>query len=327
MEIGHRIAIEPASVERQWARPVPPAAGASRLRDWRQEPTARVLRLMALESAWWRSALDWDIRPAWQVLEAGRNAGKLPGFVTLTPAGGLSGWTCFVPHWGTLQVPAFAASGPEATDDLIAALRAAAAASGGLRCAVFASVRHPGLQRSLQAHGFRLGRYRYLHAPLDDARSTHELCEAWPIAEPIGHQLAELYRLAYRDAAYVRVFAPGQTAEEWQDYASGLIAGPGCGRFLPESSFAVRGGSGLAGAVVVTDIGGSTAHVAQVAVAPDARGRGLGRRLVETAMTAAARAGFRGISLFVSADNAPAAALYESLQFRERALFLAGVSA
>ena len=63
------------------------------------------------------------------------------------------------------------------------------------------------------------------------------------------------------------------------------------------------------------DLGGEVADVMTMAVAPDARGRGLGRKLLEE-LVARARADHAAyLMLEVRADNAPARKLYESRGF------------
>lgn len=61
-------------------------------------------------------------------------------------------------------------------------------------------------------------------------------------------------------------------------------------------------------------------HVMNLAVAPEARRRGLGRRLLAFALRRAARAGARVALLELRAGNEGALALYESLGFRRLAL-------
>jgi ribosomal-protein-alanine N-acetyltransferase len=58
------------------------------------------------------------------------------------------------------------------------------------------------------------------------------------------------------------------------------------------------------------------AELQTVAVLPDARGRGLGRELLDRAVGAAALAGARRLHLEVREDNDPALALYEDAGFR-----------
>ena len=53
-----------------------------------------------------------------------------------------------------------------------------------------------------------------------------------------------------------------------------------------------------------------------MAVDPECRGAGVGRRLLERLLADAAAGGFRAVSLHVSAENARARALYESFGFR-----------
>lgn len=58
------------------------------------------------------------------------------------------------------------------------------------------------------------------------------------------------------------------------------------------------------------------AFVAYTAVEPFARGRGVGRALMEAAEEAARKAGLRYVSLMVTEDNAAARALYDRAGFQ-----------
>jgi ribosomal protein S18 acetylase RimI-like enzyme len=78
----------------------------------------------------------------------------------------------------------------------------------------------------------------------------------------------------------------------------------------------------LACSVIVTDLGPSTAHIAQIAVDPAYRGQGWGRRLVRAAAHAAFTRGYAQMTLLVSASNRAATALYENEGFTDRATFL-----
>ena len=72
---------------------------------------------------------------------------------------------------------------------------------------------------------------------------------------------------------------------------------------------------GPAAAILTTMIAHDTAHVAQIASAPEVRGRGYGAALLDAACTAAAARGAGRLSLLVADDNVPARALYESRGF------------
>ena len=83
---------------------------------------------------------------------------------------------------------------------------------------------------------------------------------------------------------------------------------------------AALGGAALAeaeaGMILVRTAAGE-AEVLTVAVVPEARGRGLGRRLVEAGLDAARQAGADLIFLEVAEDNAPARRLYAACGFSE----------
>lgn len=70
---------------------------------------------------------------------------------------------------------------------------------------------------------------------------------------------------------------------------------------------------GYAGLLVV----GTEADIQTIAVAPDARGAGEGRRLMQALLTEAARRGVVNVFLEVRADNPVAEGLYASLGFAE----------
>jgi ribosomal protein S18 acetylase RimI-like enzyme len=63
---------------------------------------------------------------------------------------------------------------------------------------------------------------------------------------------------------------------------------------------------------------GLECHLAEIYVAPAARGRGLGRALLEAALAAAREQGADHIDLGTSEDDVAARALYEKLGFRNR---------
>ncbi len=70
---------------------------------------------------------------------------------------------------------------------------------------------------------------------------------------------------------------------------------------------------GVATFQLVADV----ADLHRVVVAPDHRGRGVGRALVEAGMARASEQGCRRVLLEVEHDNAPALALYRLLGFTE----------
>ncbi len=139
-----------------------------------------------------------------------------------------------------------------------------------------------------------------------------------------GDRLARLFARAYDGELTTRAFAPHGSAAEWTEYVVTLLTTTGCGRFVPGLSVVAPSANGqaLAGAIVVTDLAPGTSHVAQIAVDPAERGRGLGGRLLASAMSVAASAGYARMTLLVAASNAPARGLYERAGFRDRSTFV-----
>ena len=103
-----------------------------------------------------------------------------------------------------------------------------------------------------------------------------------------------------------------------------MIKTPGCGRFLPAASVSVQhpADDRLRGLVLTTTLQRDTAHIAQLAVDPAYRRRGLARALVEDASRRAGAAGCWRVTLLVADDNTAARDLYASLGFEPVAHFL-----
>jgi GNAT superfamily N-acetyltransferase len=64
------------------------------------------------------------------------------------------------------------------------------------------------------------------------------------------------------------------------------------------------------GAVTLSDLGGGLARLGHLALTPEARGSGTGRRLVETVLAAARAAGYERVELLTFSDLTAARELY-----------------
>lgn len=295
---------------------------SGRCQDWRSLGAADVRPLIQSEIGRWQAELGWDVGEAWKAIEPARAAGHLPGLVVRDAAGEITGWTCFLLHRQTLQVAMLVADGPAQTTALLDGILASREAARATMQTVCVRSAAPGMSGALASSGFDVETYRYLRAPLDVSWSIAPPCREWEIEDAAG--MARLCARAYAETTEVRAFAPHGTLDEWHEYIAQLVTGPGCGRFLAQASFAITGRQPRRpdGAIITTDLGTGTAHVAQVAVDPDARGRGWGRALVASAMSASAAIGFQHMTLLVAEANAPATALYEQLGFQDQSSFI-----
>jgi ribosomal protein S18 acetylase RimI-like enzyme len=305
--------------------------------DWRTFGAAEIVPLVEAEAEAWRTRLDWDVTAAWRVIEPARVAGRLPGLVARHPSGRLAGWTCFLSSHDCLQVAMLVADTAEATDALVTGILRSAVIAQTPSCAICVRESAPGLREALRAHGFGVAPYRYLSAALkttsgvvsgeasEETTPEVDFTRLRPWLPSDAETMASLCARAYREASDVRAFAIHGTALEWSDYITGLVTRPGCGRFLQEASLAA-GEPELEGAIITTDLGPGTAHVAQIAVDPSAQGRGVGGALMRGSMSAAAALGYERMTLLVAAGNADAVRLYERLGFQDRASFVVAVN-
>lgn len=166
--------------------------------------------------------------------------------------------------------------------------------------------------------------FLYLSAPL---AAGVKACAARAIAPETDRwrdgdirRAAALMHAAYTGEAG-RHFAPHGRPDEWLRYVSALVEEAPCGAIDLDSTRVVRDGEGLCGVALVTFMHPNTAHLAQLAVHPRCRRRGLATRLVTEAATQAAAAGRDEMTLLVDESNREARRLYETLGFTLRATF------
>lgn len=293
------------------------------LRDWRAADPAVVSECYEREQQHWLDGLSWDTTWTWATVEQARFARGLPGFIAVDDGGRVQGWTFYVVDDGAAHIGGLVASSEETTRALLDAVLHGCEHSEAAATACFVLDRAPGLAGLLGAHGFAVEPYHYLSLALDGAGGRPQPAEPAALAEPWRdgdlEAVAALLAASYPEDAG-RHFAPGGN---WEKYATGLVEQAGCGVFDTNLTRVVRSGRGLQGAVLVTSISGSAAHIAQLAVAPEYQGRGVGSLLVHEAAARAARAGKRALTLLVGDSNATARRLYAAMGFTQKAAFLA----
>jgi ribosomal protein S18 acetylase RimI-like enzyme len=293
-----------------------------KLLDWRQLSVQTATALLDQEGRWWQHELGWNLTPAFADVARARELGRLPGVVVTTDDGRPAAWAFFSAEGSVVQIGALATASAEASRLLV---RTIVQAAEDVQASAVAALVRPGLTgvtEELAALGFDLETYRYLEAPTSSFREFApdlRLC----ISADLKH-LPGLFERAYGDSTEIRPFAPSGTTEEWDAYVRQLVRTQGCGEFQVRASV-VAGGATLEGAALVTALSASTAHLAQVAVDPAFRNRGLGRRLVVAAASSARARGLSRITLFVAAANTRAMELYDRLGFRPTTTFVAAV--
>jgi ribosomal protein S18 acetylase RimI-like enzyme len=123
--------------------------------------------------------------------------------------------------------------------------------------------------------------------------------------------LATLMLEAYRGTTD---FDGSETIEVALDEIDCYLSGASGPPLLEHSRVAVAAGS-VVGAVLVSFFEGLPL-VAYAYTAPGWKGRGISTALLRRSMASLAAAGFERVALFVTAGNAPAERIYETLGFR-----------
>ena len=300
---------------------------------WHAIDAAEMAAVYHTEAARWRAGLDWETDATWAMVEQSRQRGTVPGFVARDRDGRICGWSFHLQHRQTLQIGAVNASSADATHALVDAVLDSAEARRATRAMAFTLAGAPGLETYLVARGFAVGTYRYLQRTLsaepDAVTETEQTAgtqtlRAWRTTD--SPEVTRLLAAAYAAADRLRPFGGDGRVEDWTEYLLQLTTETGCGRFCGNRSVIAESARGIDGAALVTDLGGRTSHLAQLIVAPQVHGSGLGRRILSSAMRGAGRAGFARMTLLVSEQNHVARSLYDRLGFAERAAFVTAAS-
>ncbi len=303
--------------------------------DWRDLSPVAAATLLAQERQRWIDALQWDPADNFAQLEAGRAAGRVPGFVARRGSQPV-GWTFFILHQATLQVGALNGASAGIVRLLLERVLDTPEADMARRLSCFLFPDNQALPSALVRRRFDLRPQQYLVRPLDEGEWRRAVpptgtwhghgqrLRNWSIAD--AADCVRLLARAYEHEAGAECFAPAGRIDEWAQYFGQLVHTAGCGTWLPQASFVVqaRGAALPIGLVVTTAVSPTTAHVAQVAVDPQWRGHGVARTLVQAAASAAVDAGYERVSLLVDSGNVPARTLYDSLGFRPGPQFLFG---
>lgn len=291
---------------------------------WSLAAPGELAPAFAADADRWRHDLRWDTRDLWDAIERARTSGRLDGLVHRDDAGHVAGWTYFVARGGEVHCGALEATTPAATAALVEGLLATPAGAAAERVLLFVYSSAPALDDVLRRQAFDLVPYDYRVRALGTSTRGAAPGRAWDLRDLDA--TAAVLQAAYPRTDPRRPFAPHGTTAEWRQYVGDLVMGQGCGRFRPTLSMAVpaeRGG--LDGVALVTDLGEGTAHLAQIAVRPSARGTGLGAAMLDAITRQAAAAGFRRVSLLVERDNARAAAMYARDGLAVQATFVCAV--
>lgn len=293
-----------------------------RLADWQTLAVERMHPLYAEEIERWQRLFEWDTEARWREIEARRRQGLAAGLVVVDDAGQVSGWCHYAVRDRVMRIDTFSARQEQAAEMMLERLLSPSALTYVERVSALLFSNLPGLPQTLRAHGLTVDRYWYLARDLSPvAPPALPSIRRWRPEDSLA--TVALLGRAYDPSVETRPFAPLGTPEQWMDYLAGINRGVQ-GALLPEASFCLPAGPDkLAAVVLVTRIGESSAHLAQLVVDPAARRRRIGQQLMEMASAAAARAGCRRLTALVGGSNRPGRSLFETARYHATGSLLA----
>jgi ribosomal protein S18 acetylase RimI-like enzyme len=305
--------------------------------DLRHFSAASLRPLLDAESRQWSERLEWDYRASADLLLQYLDSRVLPGYVAIEN-GRVAGYLFCVyeEHKAVIgDVFAIAPQHSEATATdielrLLESLIELLQHSPGVDRIESQLLLHEHGQHSqvFRAAGFDI--YRRLFMRLDLTKSPL----AAEIQLPPGISMRQWNEDDYSAAAHLISAAyqghlDSHINDQYRTVAGSLrflhniVRFPGCGLFdNPASRVLVRTGTNeIAGILLCSRVREDVAHITQLCVAKDERGRGLGRILIESCAAHLRSRGFRALTLTVTDANENAVALYRHAGFEVRHTF------
>jgi len=313
-----------------------PESADSRIIDLRKIAAMDLLPVLEEEAAAWKSALDWDLRPATELVQRFVQMQALNGYA-LDYRGRIVGYAYYVCEEGKgligdLYVLA-AARTPEHENSLIqATLDRLWSVPGIRRVEAQLLMLGPPVPRPMPYPAWFRGYPRkFLELP---TRFVFRLAERpagriaiTPWTENRQDDSARLVAAAYRGHIDSEINDQYRAPAGARRFLANIVQYPGCGTFFAPASYAAIDphNGGLCGMSLASLVASDVGHITQVCVAPSHRGMGLGYELLRRSLLALAAHRCRSVSLTVTTSNETASRLYERMGFIERREFAACV--
>lgn len=311
--------------------------------DLRHFSAGNLKPVLEAEARVWDERLSWDFRSSANLLLQYLDSRLLPGFVAMEN-GRIRGYTfCVYEASKAVLGDVFAVqsdygsgSPAEVEDRLLVHLVEMLQHSPGVDRIESQLLLHPhGTHTAtLAAAGFKIFERLFMELDLRPARAESAVK---PLDSPAGVP-AELQLRTWKDGDFST--AGRLISEAYRGHLDSLIndqyrtvAGslrflhnivrfPGCGVFDPAaSSVLVTRGGGMVGLLLCSRVRQDVAHVTQLCVSKDFRGRGLGSLMLSMCAENLKGRGFRSLTLTVTEQNTAAVSLYRSRGFIARHSF------
>jgi ribosomal protein S18 acetylase RimI-like enzyme len=289
-----------------------------------------VSELMEQEDRSWMQELSWDYTPVRRVLLSFLDQDLLSGFVAANGRRPL-GYGYFLSHnrkgiIGTLYASSYPHA-QEAAEEVLG--RMIATLRGVERSRRIEAQIMPFHDLSLtpvfSRQGFTHFTRYFLELALPAALSSGEgkaIARLVPWDSGFTRLVAEVALNSYRDEIDAVICSDYSTAPGCEGYVRSLVENPGCGLFLPDASFIALDTRNVpCGFIITSRISPGAAMIPQISIQPSHQGQGLGKALMNRALSRLVTLGYRSVSLTVTGENQRALHWYRRLGFALRKEF------
>jgi ribosomal protein S18 acetylase RimI-like enzyme len=281
--------------------------------------------IMKREEQAWFSELDWDYSPIRRILSSFLEARILPGFLATCGPTAL-GYTYFLISRSKGVIGTIFSDTPQAQEICEKMLSRAIESLKGMQNVgrIEAQIIPLGgvdLNSIFSRHEFKCFLRHYLELDLS-AGSWLEPSYAGKIVPWHPQYLLAASSVAfqsYRDGIDAVISDDYRSVATCEGYLRSLVENPGCGIFLPDSSFVgLDSRQCPCGFVLTSGLTEHSAMIPQISIHPLHQGKGLGSALVQLALNRLRSAGYRTVRLTVSHQNPRAYEWYLRLGFKIR---------
>jgi len=299
--------------------------------DLRHFSAANLRPLLDAESRVWSQRLEWDYRPSANLLLQYLDSRVLPGFVALEN-GRVAGYVFCVYEDHKAVIGDVFALLPQNTDTstteiesrLLQSLFELLQNTPGIERIESQLLLHPHghLADVFTAAGFSIHRRLFMRRDLL-ARARPPVIPSFsdlelrPWREDDLNAAAQLISSAYSGHLDSHINDQYRSATGSLRFLHNIVRFPGCGYFNAASSRILlrRSTKECVGLVLCSRVREDVAHITQLCIARELRGRGLGSLLIEESAMSLKTEGFRALTLTVTAENLSAVSLYHRSEF------------
>lgn len=300
--------------------------------DLRHFSAASLRPLLETEARVWSQRLEWDYRPSANLLLQYLDSRVLPGYVAVE-SGRVSGYVfCVYEDHKAVIGDVFAilpqqvnSTSTEVGTRLLECLIELLQHSPGVDRIESQLLLHPHgeLSRPFLVTGFSIYRRLFMRRDLvgDIPQASVALpsdlqMRAW--REDDFNAAARLISAAYSEHLDSHINDQYRSVGGSLRFLHNIVRFPGCGYFDAASSRLLlrKGSNELVGLILCSRVREDVAHVTQICIVKEERGRGLGRMLIENCAASLKPQGFRALTLTVTAGNEEAVSLYRRANFQ-----------